>query len=396
MTPPLRIGMVGGGKDSFIGGVHRMAMRLDDTASVVAGALSSSPERSRASGLGIGLDPDRAYGSWQEMLDGELSRDPADRIEAVSIVTPNNAHHAPATAFARAGFHVIVDKPLTSTLDDAIDLVRVIDHSGVVCCVTYNYSGYPMVRLAREMVAAGDLGDIRKVVVEYHQGWLAADLEGSGQKQASWRTDPARSGRGGAIGDIGSHAEHLARFITGLDIEAVSADLSTFVASRRLDDDASVLLRFAARGGVAARGVLTASQVCVGQENDLSIRIWGTRAGLMWRQEEPNHLVLRPDAAPERVYRRGNESLGAAAAWASRLPAGHPEAFIEAFANLYRAAAGEIRSRTTGGRLSGQASIERQFPTAVEGARGVEFIDRVVESSQRGGGWTPLRPVTGG
>jgi predicted dehydrogenase len=371
---PLRYGMIGGGRDAFIGAVHRIAAALDHQAILTAGALSSSPEKALASGRDLGLSTDRIYPSWQAMLDGETRRPAGDRIDFVSIVTPNHVHFEPANAFAKAGFHVVLDKPMVHSSAQAGALIQTVREFGVVFAVTYNYSGYPMVKHARHMVHSGALGSIRKVIVEYNQGWLASNLESSGQKQADWRTDPARSGLGGAIGDIGSHAEQLVSYITSLEIDSICADLTTFVAGRKLDDDANLLLRF--KGG--AKGVLIASQVEIGHENDLRIRIFGERGSIEWRQEDPNMLNHRPEGEPERVLRRGNGYLCDAAKSASRLPPGHPEAFFEAFANVYRNAIADIRS----GRRDGD------YPKVEDGARGVRFIERTVASSKSDAKWT--------
>ena len=379
MEKRVKLGMIGGGQGAFIGAVHRMAARLDDQYDLIAGALSSTPEKSIASGKDLGLVPDRSYPTWQAMLDGEQARPAADRIEAVSIVTPNHAHYEPAKAFAAAGFHVILDKPMVNTIEQAEDLAKTVRDKNVVFAVTYNYTGYPLVKQARDMVASGELGEIRKVVVEYNQGWLADKLEATGQKQADWRTDPARSGVGGCIGDIGSHCENLASTITGLEVDSVCADLTTFVPGRKLDDDANVLLRF--KGG--ARGILFASQICVGGENDLRIRVWGTKGALAWRQEDPNALLVHRPGQPDQVYRRANPYLTPSAAAAGRIPAGHPEAFIEAFANVYRAAAEAIRA---GAGAKGPEQFG--FPGVADGARGVKFIHRTVESSHGDQKWT--------
>ncbi len=384
-TQSIRLGMVGGGRDAFIGAVHRMAARLDGRFELIAGALSSTPEKSLASGRDLGLADDRNYPSWRAMVEGE-SRLPADRrIQGVSIVTPNDTHFEIARAFADAGFNVILDKPMVHSTEQARELARVVRSRGVVFCVTYNYTGYPMVRQAREMVRAGELGTIRKVIVEYNQGWLASALETTGQKQAGWRTDPARSGLGGAVGDIGTHAENLLSTITGLTIESLCADLTTFIPGRRLDDDASVLLRL--KGG--AKGILTASQVCIGCENDLRIRLWGDRGGLEWRQEEPNSLIHSPATGPQRILRRGNDYLTPAAKSGTRLPSGHPEAFIEAFANIYSGVADAITARA-----SGTSATTPAFPGVIEGARGVAFIEAVVESSGSGGVWKTLPTIS--
>lgn len=381
-TPPIRLGMVGGGSGAFIGAVHRAAARLDGHYSLVAGALSSSPDRALASGRELGLDPSRTYRSWLEMADLEAGLPRHERIQAVSIVTPNDSHHPIARAFLERGFNVVLDKPMVHTSGQAEDLWRLARKHDCILAVTYNYSGYPMVRQARELVRTGMLGAIRKVIVEYNQGWLATALERTGQKQADWRTDPARAGLGGAIGDIGSHAEQLVSCITGLTLESICADLSTYVEGRRLDDDANILLRF--EGG--AKGILTCSQVCIGCENDLRIRVWGETGGLEWRQEEPNHLAFRPRGAPEVVYRRGNDYLADAAKGVSRLPSGHPEAFIEAFATIYTSVAAAIRAG--GGFASGKSY---DFPDASDGARGVHFIESAVRSAASSDKWTDAR-----
>ncbi len=380
----LKMAMIGGGRDAFIGAVHRKAAALDGQIDFVAGALSSKPDKALASGRDLGLPDARNYPSWQALLDGELERPkegPDARIDFVSIVTPNDTHHAIAKAFAAAGIHVVCDKPLCHTSQQGRDLIATVKKSGVVFAVTYNYSGYPMVKQARHMVQQGQLGEIRKVIVEYNQGWLASSLEKTGQKQADWRTDPARSGAGGAIGDIGSHAEQLVSYTTGLELEAICADLTSFVPGRRLDDDANLLLRF--KNG--ARGILTASQIEIGHENDFRIRIFGTKATLEWHQESPNDLWFKPDGQPMQLLRRGNGYLCEATKKATRLPAGHPEAFIEAFANVYLAAAGAIRAS---GGISGQ---DFDYPTVYDGARGVHFIEKSVESSKSDRKWTDAK-----
>ncbi|MCC6676505.1 MAG: Gfo/Idh/MocA family oxidoreductase [Phycisphaerales bacterium] len=386
MNEPLRMGMVGGGRDAFIGAVHRTAACLDNGVRFVAGCLSSSPDKALASGADLGLDPRRNYRTWEDMLQGELALPPGQRIDFISIVTPNHVHYPVARAFAAAGIDVVCDKPLCHTSEQARDLAHTANKSGVVFAVTYNYSGYPMVKQARDMARQGELGDIRKVIVEYNQGWLAGKLESTGQKQADWRTDPSRSGAGGAIGDIGSHAEQLVAYVTGLEIDAICADLTTFVPGRRLDDDANLLIRYAPRGGVQAKGILTASQIEIGHENDLRLRVYGTKASLIWHQEHPNQLSFRPDGEPERIYSRGNGYLGAAARKNTRIPAGHPEAFLEAFANVYNAAGAAIRARRTGAALA-----DADFPTVIDGARGVHFIEKTIESSRSDRKWTDAR-----
>jgi predicted dehydrogenase len=373
----LRYGMVGGGRDAFIGAVHRMAAALDGQAEFVAGALSSTPEKSVASGRDLGLAEDRNYESWEQMLASESAR--PDRIDFVSIVTPNHLHVPVAKAFAEAGFHVVLDKPMVLSSEEATQLAAAVDKAGVVFAVTYNYTGYPMVKQAAHLVRSGAIGEIRKVFVEYHQGWLSGKLEESGQKQAAWRTDPQRSGIAGCVGDIGTHAENLVATVTGLEIESLCADVTTFVEGRALDDDAAVLLRF--KGG--AKGVLTCSQVCYGEENGLALRVYGTAGALAWRQEEPNQLVYTPADGAKRVLTRGGPESGASA-HATRLPPGHPEAFIEAFANVYRGAVDAIRAHKSGARPTGLAA---EIPTLADGARGVRFIERVIASGRQGGAW---------
>jgi predicted dehydrogenase len=380
-TRKLKMGMVGGGQGAFIGAVHRMAATLDGGIEFVAGALSSTPEKAKVSGSELGLTDERNYGAWEEMLERELKRPEEERIDFVSIVTPNHLHYPVAKAFAEAGLNVVCDKPLVHSSEQAADLIKIVEKTGVVFAVTYNYTGYPMVRQARCMVASGMLGKLRKVIVEYHQGWLATDIEGN--KQAEWRTDPARSGIAGAMGDIGSHAENLVSTITGLELEALCAELTTFVSGRKLDEDASVLLRFA--GG--AKGALLVSQAETGEENDLSIRVYGDKGGLSWRQEEANSLTYRPTDGPAQVLTRGSDYLCAAAKWASRLPTGHPEGFIEAFANIYRGAAAAMRARKT----EQQPDTSADYPTLEAGARGVHFIEKVVESARSEQKWTPVR-----
>ena len=377
--------MVGGGRDAFIGAVHRHAMALDGHYELVAGALSSSPDKAQASGRDLGLGDARNHGSWQALLADELKRPADERIDVVSIVTPNHVHYEVACAFVDAGFHVVCDKPLVHTSAQADDLVARVARQGTVFAVTYNYTGYPMVRQAREMVRAGAIGSVRKVIVEYHQGWLTTQLESGQNKQADWRTDPSRSGIAGAIGDIGSHAENLALSVTGLEIESLCADLTTFVPGRRLDDDGNLLLRFS--GG--ARGVLIASQIEAGCENDIRLRVFGERGMLDWRQEDPNQLVHAPIDGPRMTLTRNSPWLSDAAKRACRLPAGHPEAFIEAFANLYVGVAADIRSRLDDGRPA--AAAEADYPRIEDGARGVRFIEKTVASAASAQKWTAMR-----
>ena len=377
----LRLGMVGGGQGAFIGAVHRIAARLDDRYELVAGALSSDPERARASAAELAIAPERAYASFQEMAAREAARD--DGIDVAAIVTPNHVHHPAAKAFLAAGIHVICDKPMTTTVEDALDLVRTVRRTGLVFALTHNYTGHPMVRDARERVRAGELGKIRVVQVEYPQDWLTTRLEATGQKQASWRTDPAQSG-GGAIGDIGSHAYNLAGFITGLEAESLCADLSTFVAGRRVDDNCNVLLRY--QGG--ARGMLWACQAAPGNENALRIRVYGEQGGLEWQQERPDVLHLFPFGQPPQTITRGGPGAGPAAAAVSRIPPGHVEGYLEAFANVYTGCAELIAAKMAGREPDPSA---RLVPSVEDGARGVRFITAAIESSSRGGVWTDLR-----
>ena len=378
--PRIRLGQVGGGEGAFIGAVHRIASRIDDEFELVAGAFSSTAERSRASGAALGVDPSRTYDDFAAMAKREARL--KDGAEAVSIVTPNHMHFAVAREFLKRGIHVICDKPLTSTLADARKLVAAAEKSDAVFVLTHNYTGYPMVRHAREMVRNGDLGRIRVVQVEYPQDWLAEDLESTGQKQAGWRTDPKKSGAGGCIGDIGTHAFNLAHFVTGLEAEAVLADIDTFVEGRRLDDNAHVLLRYA--GG--AKGMLWSSQVAPGNENALRIRVYGERGGLEWHQEQPNHLWWTPLGEPKRLVTRMGADAGEAAARVSRIPAGHPEGYLEGFANIYAEAARAIRARQAGERPD-EAVIH---PTVRDGLKGVAFVAAVVDSSSKGGRWVNL------
>jgi predicted dehydrogenase len=378
---PIRLGMVGGGQGAFIGGVHRIAARMDGEFVLVAGALSSDPARAKASAAELGLDPERSYASFAEMAKAEAKR--PDGIEAVSIVTPNNMHFPPAKAFLEAGIHVICDKPLTSTLADAKKLAALVEKSGKVFVLTHNYTGYPMVRQAREMVEKGVLGDIRVVQVEYPHDWLTEKVEDTGAKQAVWRTDPKQSGAGGAVGDIGTHAYNLARFVTGLELDTLAADLTSFVKGRPLDDNVNVLLRF--KGG--AKGMLWASQVAPGHENGLKLRVYGTKGGLEWTQADPNYLWYTPFGEPKRLITRGGAGAGVAAGRVTRVPPGHPEGYLEGFANIYAEAARAIRAaRKKGGKLPKDVI----FPTVEDGVEGVAFIEACVKSSKKNGAWTKL------
>ncbi len=385
MIRKLRFGMIGGGRGAFIGGVHRIAALMDGRAELVAGAFSSDAARSKASGEDLGIDPARTYGSYAEMAKAEAARPAADRLDFVVIVTPNHQHFPPAKLFLESGFNVVCDKPVTFNLAEAKALRKVVAKSKKVFVLTHNYTGNVMVKQARDLVRAGDLGDIRKIVVEYPQGWLSTFVEGSGQKQASWRTDPKRSGAAGCIGDIGTHAENLARYITGLEISELCADLSTFVKGRKLDDDGNILVRF--KGG--AKGILHASQICVGDENHLNIRVYGTKAGLEWNQEHPNELTVKFPDKPRQIWRRGNGYIGARAASFTRIPAGHPEGYLEAFGNIYREAFRAIEAEVAGKPLP----KDLDFPTIDDGVEGMVFIETVVKSSRLGAKWVKFPKV---
>ena len=376
-TPRIRLGMVGGGQGAFIGEVHRFAARLDDRFELCAGALSSEPERALASALELGIAAERSYSSFAEMAKSESAR--PDGVQAVAIVTPNHLHVAPALAMLEAGIHVICDKPLSSDYQQAQKLAEAVQASSAHFAVTYNYSAYPLIREARAMVAAGALGALRLVQVEYPQDWLATDIETEGQKQAEWRTDPARAGAGGCIGDIGTHAFHLADFVSGQQPESLLADLSSFVAGRALDDNAHILLRYAD----GARGMLWASQVAAGQENALRLRIYGELGSLEWMQENPNVLTHRPLGEPARTLTRGG--AGTVSGAVTRLPPGHPEGFIEGFATLYSDFADLIEGTEGTERTAGE-----HLPSVDDGVKGVRFVDAAVESMARGSAWVKL------
>jgi predicted dehydrogenase len=373
----IRLGMVGGGNDAFIGGVHRIAARLDDKFELVAGALSSTPQKSQESGQALRLSPDRVYDDFKKMAIREARL--KDGIEAVAIVTPNHVHYAAAREFLKRDIHVICDKPLTSNLADAHKLVKSAESSDALFVLTHNYTGYPMVRRAREMVANGDLGKIRVVQVEYPQDWLTIHQD---FKQAEWRTDPARSGVGGSTGDIGTHAHNLAGFITGLEVESLAADIQAFVEGRQVDDNAHVMLRF--KGG--ARGMLWSSQVAPGNENALRIRVYGEKGGLEWAQEDPNYLWYSPFGEPKQLITRNGAGAGDAAVRMSRIPPGHPEGYLEGFANIYSEAAEAILAH----RLGTQPSPDVMFPTIQDGLKGVQFVDACVRSSAHNSAWVAL------
>ena len=382
ITRKLKMGMVGGGKDAFIGAVHRFAANLDGRIELVAGAFSSSPSKSHESGALLFLDPNRVYDSFEEMAKAEAKLPVGQRVDFVSIVTPNFAHFPAAKTFLEAGFNVICDKPMTLNLDEAVELREVVRQTGKVFILTHNYTGYPMVKEARELVRADALGRILKIITEYSQGWLIHPIDQAGQKQASWRTDPQRAGASGCIGDIGTHAENLVRYITGLEIDELCADFSSFVEGRRLEDDGNLLLRY--KGG--ARGVLYASQVSAGEENNLSIRVYGTKASLEWYQEHPNELTVKYPEAPRQILRRGNGYLNANSKRFVRLPSGHPEAFIEAFANIYQEAARAIEAEVRGQPLPEDVDV----PTVNDGVEGMAFIAAAVQSAKSGGVWTKM------
>jgi predicted dehydrogenase len=377
----LRLGMVGGGRGAFIGGVHRMAARLDDRYELVAGALSSDPARAHASAADLHIAPERSYAGFAEMAKKEAAR--PDGVDVVAVVTPNHLHFAPAKAFLDAGINVICDKPLTHRLEDALALQALVAKTGLVFGVTHTYTGYPMVRQAREMVAAGELGAIRVVQVEYAQDWLTTRTEDSGNKQAEWRVDPARSGAAGCVGDIGTHAFNMAEFVSGLSVAELAADLTTFVEGRVLDDNAAMLLRFA--GG--ARGALWASQMAPGNENALRLRVYGSKAGLEWAQEQPNTLLLTPLGEPPRLIHRAGAGASAVAAHASRVPAGHPEGYLEAFAQLYSDLAEQIVAQKAGRQPDPACLL---VPGIEAGVRGMRFITAAVASSHANAGWTKL------
>jgi predicted dehydrogenase len=378
---PIRLGMVGGGQGAFIGAVHRIAARMDGEFQLVAGALSSDPARAHASAVELGLDPQRSYGSFQEMAEAESSR--GDGIEAVAIVTPNNVHFPAARAFLEAGIHVICDKPLTSTLADARKLAALVEKSGKVFVLTHNYTGYPMIRQAREMVQKGQIGRIRVVQAEYPQDWLTTNIEATGQKQAAWRVDPKQSGVGGSTGDIGTHAYNLARFVTGLELDSLAADLDSFVEGRQLDDNANILLRFV--GG--AKGMIWASQVAPGNENGLKLRVYGDKGGLEWTQADPNYLWYTPFGEPKRLLTRAGAGALPVAGRVTRVPSGHPEGYLEGFANIYAEAARAIRAARKKG---GQLPKDVVFPTVQDGVEGVAFVEACVRSSKKNGAWTKL------
>ena len=374
----LRYGMVGGGQNAFIGAVHRLAANLDGQIELVAGAFSSDAKNSRTTGEQLFLDPRRVYASYTEMAKGEAALPTEERIDFVSIVTPNFLHAPVATAFLKAGFHVVCDKPMTLTVKEAKALRDTVRKSGKVFALTHNYTGYPMVKEARELVRTGKLGKILKVVAEYPQGWLLDKIEADGHKQASWRADPKKAGASCCVGDIGTHAENLGRYITGLKIDELCAEFTSFIPGRKLEDDANMLIRY--KGG--AKGVLHCSQISCGEENNLNIRIYGTLGSLAWQQEHPNELKFQPKGEPAKILRRGNNYVSDVAKKFTRLPFGHPEAFIEAFANIYLEAVAAIRANIAGKKGS------FDFPTVDDGVEGMAFIETAVKSAKSNAKWT--------
>lgn len=384
MQRKLRYGMIGGGRDAFIGGVHRMAAALDGQAELVAGCFSSTAAKSKISGKDLFLEENRVYSDYSEMAREEARQSPDQALDFVIIVTPNHMHFPVAREFLKHGFNVICDKPLCHNMTEARALQREVRRSGKVFVLTHNYTGYPMVKQARDLVQSGKLGTLLKVIVEYPQGWLLQAIEQEDQKQAAWRTDPAKAGASCCVGDIGTHAENLARYITGLQIESLCADFTTFVPGRKLEDDANILVRY--QGG--AKGIIYASQISAGEENGPYIRVYGTKASLEWHQPEPNKLILKHPDKPAEILRPGNPYLSASAAGATRLPPGHPEGFIEAFANIYREAYQAIKDEK-------QCKYPRKkgydFPTIDDGVQGMAFIEATVKSAAAKQKWTRFK-----
>ncbi|MEM1327764.1 MAG: Gfo/Idh/MocA family oxidoreductase [Bacteroidota bacterium] len=377
----IRMGMVGGGRGAFIGGVHRMAAALDGQIELVCGAFSSNPEKSKASGEDLFLPPDRVYGSYAEMIEKEKQLPEGERMDFVSIVTPNHVHFGPAKMALENGFHVVCDKPLSFNMEEAKELEKLVEETGLIFALTHNYTGYPMVKQAKAMIANGDIGTVRKIVVEYPQGWLTDRVEDdTSNKQASWRTDPSKSGIAGAMGDIGTHAENLAEYMTGLHITELCADITAFVEGRALDDDGNILLRF----NNGAKGILHASQISAGEENNLNIRVYGTKAGLQWFQMEPNSLYVKWHGKAMEVLRTGVGELYPSAQAHTRIPAGHPEGYLEAFGNIYRNFAMCVQARLEGKEVD---EMYKDFPTVSDGVRGMQFIYKAIESGQSDQKW---------
>jgi predicted dehydrogenase len=383
----LRMGLIGGGPGAFIGEVHRKASRLDGEIELVAGAFDIDPVKSKEMGKHLALDPKRVYSDYKEMIKAEAALPVGNRVDFVAVTTPNNWHFPIARDFLLAGIHVMCEKPMTLTSDEGKELQKIVKEKKLVFGLMHNYTGYPMAKLARDMVKKGDLGKIRKIVVQYPQGWLATALEKTGQMQASWRTDPKQSGAGGCVGDIGTHAANLAEYISGLKITHICAELTSFVPGRPLDDDCNCLLKF----DNGAKGVLHATQIGIGEENNLAIWVHGEKASLEWHQEHPNYLYFRENDKPEQVWKRGNGYVGAysaAAARGSRIPSGHPEAFLEAFANNYMNFAETVKCAIAGEKPS---ELALDFPSVEAGVRGLLFIETVVASSKSDQKWTPMK-----
>ncbi len=383
----LKMGMLGGGPGAFIGDVHRKAARIDGNIDIVAGAFDIDPEKSKQTGNELGLDSRRVYDDYKKMIEGELSLNKSERIDFVSITTPNNWHFPMARDFLKSGFHVMCEKPMTISVDEALELKSLVEKSNKVFGLMHTYTGYPMVKLGRDLIKKGELGKIRKVVVQYPQGWLSKPIEKEGQMQASWRTDPKQTGAGGSIGDIGIHAANLAEYITGLRITEVSADITSFVEGRPVDDDANSLLHF----NNGAKGVLFCSQISIGEENNLAIWIYGDKKSLEWHQEDPNYLILRDGDKPMQVWKRGNQyvaDISKAAARATRLPSGHPEALLEAIANIYNNFTDTIRRKED--KLNLDEELILDFPNVDDGVRGMKFIDAVIKNSSGNEKWTSI------
>ncbi len=383
MSRKIKMGMIGGGRGAFIGAVHRMAAGIDGQIEFVAGALDVNPEIAILSGQDLFLSPDRTYGTYQEMIEKESKLPAGERIDFVSIVTPNHVHYDPAKLALENGFHVVCEKPMTYSYEEALALEKLVKKSGLVFALTHTYTGYPMIKQAREMIQSGVFGKIRKVVVEYPQGWLSTPLETTGQQQASWRTDPKQSGKAGSVGDIGTHAENLAETITGLKIVELCADVTTFVEGRLLDDDANVLIRF----DNGAKGVLHVSQVSAGEENPVNIRVYGEKGGIQWHQHDPNTMYVKWLDKPMEVYRTGTGYMGNMAQAHTRTPSGHPEGYLEAFGNIYRNFAKVVQAKLDDVE---PAPEYLDFPTVHDGVRGMRFIDAVIESGEKNAEWIKL------
>ncbi len=380
----LRMGMIGGGPGAFIGAVHRSAAALDGLIELVCGAFSSSAEKSKTMAGELNLPPERVYGSWEEMIEKEKELPAGQRMDFVSIVTPNHVHFGPAKAAMEAGFDVVMDKPMTFDLAEAKELKKVVERTGRYFCLTHTYSGYPMVKEARQQVQNGVLGTIRKIFVTYPQGWLSQYLEATGYKQAEWRTDPTRSGAAGAMGDIGTHAFNLTEYVTGLQVSALCAQINIVVEGRKLDDDGAVLLQY----NNGATGVLMASQIMAGEENNLTIKVYGEKGGIEWSHVEPNSLILKMLNAPVQTLRAGNDYLSNLAKHNTRTPWGHPEGFFEAFANLYRNFALCVGARESGTEPKAEWL---DFPSVDDGIRGMAFIENVIASGKSEKKWTEFK-----